>query len=339
MGQPLHVPVGAQPNGVAFTPDGKYAYIANNGGHSFSVMRMTDYAIVGTYPVVNSPTSFGNFIYQQQGLASAPASPSITSIISGGGQLTVNFAPGNSNGSPIGSFTAVAVAPDNSRYFGSCVAPCTSIVIAGLTNGTIYSVTMIATNGIGDSAASSSVNGTPGGGGGGGVTLSSVVSRKTHGAAGDFSVSIDPTKIIANADVEPRNIGPGHRIIFTFNQAVNNIGTVTALDAMNMPVGSVASSYSGTTVTVILTNVPDGKRVTITIPNINGSGNGSASLGFLVGDVNSTGIVTAADIAGVKAHSGQATVLTNARYDINLSGNIEATDVSTVKARSGNRLP
>ena len=339
-GQQLHVPLAGYPFGVSFTPDGKYAYVVTNSGNGISAMRMTDYKIVGTYGIVNSATSLGNFVYQEAGLAGLPAAPVISSLVSGSGQLTVNFVPGASNGSPIGSFTAVAVAPDNSRYFGSCVAPCTSIVIAGLTSGTIYNVTMIATNGIGDSAASSSVNGTPAGGGGGGLTLSSVVSRKTHGAAGDFSVSIDPTKLISGAiDVEPRNIGTGHRIVFTFNQAVNSIGTVTALDAMNMPVGSVASSYGGTTVTVLLTNVPDGKRVTITIPNINGSGNGSASLGFLVGDVNSTGIVTAADISGIKAHSGQATVLTNARYDINLSGNIEATDVSAVKARAGNRLP
>lgn len=65
----------------------------------------------------------------------------------------------------------------------------------------------------------------------------------------------------------------------------------------------------------------------------------AVSLGFLVGDVTNSYMVSAADIAATKSRSGQAVNATTARYDVNLSGAISAQDVSMVKARAGNKLP
>lgn len=56
---------------------------------------------------------------------------------------------------------------------------------------------------------------------------------------------------------------------------------------------------------MILRDVPDNTRVKVTLANINGTGQTvSASMGFLVGDVDSSRSVIAADIAAIKSHAG-----------------------------------
>ena len=67
--------------------------------------------------------------------------------------------------------------------------------------------------------------------------------------------------------------------------------------------------------------------------------NATASLGFLVGDVNNSRSVTATDILQVKGRSGQVTDATNFKFDLNASGSITASDILAVKGRSGLVLP
>ena len=66
---------------------------------------------------------------------------------------------------------------------------------------------------------------------------------------------------------------------------------------------------------------------------------GSLSMGFLIGDGNSSGSVTSSDINAVKARSGQVADASNFRFDLDTSGAIGSTDISMVKARSGLMLP
>ena len=89
-----------------------------------------------------------------------------------------------------------------------------------------------------------------------------------------------------------------------------------------------------------LMGVADNQRVTVTLTNVNGAINPpAANIGFLVGDVNNTRSVSAADISGVKARSGQTTSALNFKFDVNATGAISASDISAVKARSGLTLP
>jgi RHS repeat-associated protein len=91
---------------------------------------------------------------------------------------------------------------------------------------------------------------------------------------------------------------------------------------------------------VTLTGVPDNKRVTVHLSNVNGAGvDVFASLGFLVGDVNNSRSVTATDILQVKGRSGQVTNATNFTFDLNASGSITASDILAVKGRSGQTVP
>ena len=161
-------------------------------------------------------------------------------------------------------------------------------------------------------------------------------SRKTHGAAGDFNLTIDPTQPITGAvTVEPRLIGAGHTIVFQFPGPVTSTGTASV-----SPVGSATATFVNNEVQVSLTNVPDNQRVKVTLVNVNGSMNPPpVSVGFLVGDVNNSRSVNSSDVSGVKARSGQATTTANFKFDLNASGAINSSDLSAVKARSGLALP
>ena len=166
------------------------------------------------------------------------------------------------------------------------------------------------------------------------VTLSSVKSRKTHGAAGSFDLIIDTSLIAPSVTVEPRAIGGGHTIVFQFNGPITQVGNATVT-----PVGTASAATSGNDVVVTLTEVPDNRRVTVSVNNVNGATTVQASIGFSVGDVNNSRSVNSSDISSVKARSGQATSAANFKFDVNASGSIGAADISAMKARFGLVLP
>ena len=167
-------------------------------------------------------------------------------------------------------------------------------------------------------------------------TLSAVKSRKTHGAAGTFDLVLDTTPLIAGAvSVESRTIGGGHLIVFQFTAPVSATGTANAVGSNAMPIGTTAVSSLNNEVSVTLNGIPDNSRVTISLTGVNGTDNVSASIGFLIGDVNNTRSVNSSDISSVKARSGQTTNATNFKFDVNATGSINSSDISAVKARSG----
>jgi alpha-tubulin suppressor-like RCC1 family protein len=175
------------------------------------------------------------------------------------------------------------------------------------------------------------------------LTLVSVKSRKTHGAAGDFDIAINPaTLVTGNVDVECRAIGTGHRIVFTFNNPITATGTIAITDKDGNPfVGaSPALSVSGNDVTVTVTGIPDNRRAKFTLTNVNTSGlTFSASVGFLIGDINNSRSVTGTDVGVVRGRSGQALTSVNFKSDLNASGTLTGTDVSVVRPRSGLVIP
>src|SRR5262249_570556 len=146
--------------------------------------------------------------------------------------------------------------------------------------------------------------------------LQSVRSRKSHGAAGTFDVVVDAAQPIGGAvSVDPRALGAGHTIVFSFASATGAAGTGTALHGVGNAVGAAGVGW-GNDVVVSLPAVQDNKRVSITLANVNGSGGGaSASLGFLVGDADASRTVTSGDVDAVKGWAGSDTTAANFRHD------------------------
>ena len=174
------------------------------------------------------------------------------------------------------------------------------------------------------------------------LNLLSVVSRKLHnGTAFDLNIANQP--ITGSITIEPRTIGAGHAIIFHFDATITAEGAASALDQAMNSAATVTLTRSGADVIATLNNVADNKRLTLTLTGVNATTNVARSLGFLVGDVNNSKSVNAADIIAVKARTGTivnaGNAATVAKFDLNADGSITQADVSIAKARSGLVVP
>lgn len=168
----------------------------------------------------------------------------------------------------------------------------------------------------------------------------SAVSRKTHGAAGDFDVNLPLVPVSGAVGIEPRN-GPAFRMVVTFASPVTVAGVVVSTGT-----GAATVSVSGAVVTVNLTGVSDVQRLGVTLLNVDdGAGNVGdviVPMGVLGGDVSGIGnrTVNSTDVAATKAAVSGGTVnATTFRADVNASGTLTSTDVATVKTKIPNVLP
>ena len=171
-------------------------------------------------------------------------------------------------------------------------------------------------------------------------TLVSAVSRKVHGAAGTFDVSLVPED--QNGGIECRSgSAPGsYQVVMSFAAPVTFSSITTSA-------GSVASSSNvGNVVTVNLTGVPNAQVTTITLVGASAGGASadvSVPLKVLIADTNGDRFVDSADISQTKSQSGQPVSgeegSDNFREDINADGFLDSADISAVKSKSGTALP
>lgn len=172
-------------------------------------------------------------------------------------------------------------------------------------------------------------------------TLLSAVSRKTHGAAGVFDLSL---ALSGTPTVEPR-IGGGNTLVFTFAEPI--IASDGLLDASEFLLSNAtfdSATLSGVELTLRLSNVIDQARTGVTFQGVtDASGNtlaGTAGIMIrsLYGDANRTGVVNSTDIALVKRASGQ--IVNNMSYllDLNASGTLNSTDIALIKRLSGHSV-
>ena len=165
--------------------------------------------------------------------------------------------------------------------------------------------------------------------------LVSAVSRLTHGSSGTFDLPLS----LSGRTIEPRSDGTGNfTIVFTFDQPVNS-GTASSNS------GSVNNvSFSGNSMIVSLTGVPDQQAVNVSANTVSGPGtatllSASVNVGFLYGDVTADGFVNVGDSILDRSKSGLTLDNTNFQFDVNIDGFINVGDVAAIKSRSGDFLP
>lgn len=170
------------------------------------------------------------------------------------------------------------------------------------------------------------------------IVPESVVSRKTHGAAGTFDI---PLPLTGDPGIECRSGGStnDYQIVVTFAEPV----TCGAAEITS----GTASVSSNTTnaaaqVNINLTGVATAQKIIVKLPAVH-AGDYTADLFIpmmvVVGDTNGSGQVNAADITQVSMQSGQPLDYANFRTDVVANGTVNASDVNFVKSRSGTGLP
>jgi hypothetical protein len=180
------------------------------------------------------------------------------------------------------------------------------------------------------------------------VPVPGVVSRKTHGTAGDFDI---PLPFNGTAGVECRVPGPdnSYTLVFTFDRPVANAGTVSIQGTGSVapaPNGSANPSIGGNSNEVIvnLNGVTDQQHLVVTLSNVRDSSGNTfspvpARMDVLVGDVDASGVVTSGDTNLCKAQALQPLTADNFRNDVNVSGQITTGDANLIKQNALNHLP
>jgi len=171
--------------------------------------------------------------------------------------------------------------------------------------------------------------------------LTSVVSRKLHGSAGTFDVDLT-----GGSGIECRSGGANgdYLLVFTFANMLTNVDSASVTVGTGSVVSSDIDSSDAHNVIVNLTGVTNAQVITVSLTNVtdstgNFSSSASASMGVLLGDVNASGRVDAADVSLVRQQTLQSVTNSNFRADIDTSGRIDAADVSIARQQTLTFLP
>jgi hypothetical protein len=151
----------------------------------------------------------------------------------------------------------------------------------------------------------------------------------------DLTLSLDT----AAPTIEPRQ-GSAVTLIFTFDKAV--VAAAATLLEGTAALGT--TTVGGNDVAVTLTGVTDDQYVAVGLTNVAGQdgsagGSGVVRVGFLIGDVNQSGVVSLADKGLTNAQASQSASPANFMTDINTSGAITVADVGIVNAKLTGALP
>jgi hypothetical protein len=176
------------------------------------------------------------------------------------------------------------------------------------------------------------------------LPLIAAVSHKMHGS---FSGDID---LMPNGGSNPECRSGGgsgvHQLIMTFATAtpVSVIAASVTPDPNATPAatGSVNSfSNSGSQITVNLTSVSNAQTLLLNLSVIDNDNSATVGvpLAVLLGDVNGSGRVDAADVSLVRQQTLQPITNSNFREDVNVSGRIDAADVSVARQQTLTSLP
>ncbi len=294
---------------------------------------------VGNGTPVNVSATFASQNYTIQGngsCSSPPIAALVASPTSGAAPLTVNF---DASGSVIPAGGCGTIRNYIFNFGDGTQITQSSPTTAHIYTGTAtYPARVRVTNTVGlTSTNNAEVD----------ITVSSepppplsIVSRVTHAGAGDFDIAL-PQPPSARG-IECRSTGGNYKMVFTFSN--NLVGVASA--SLTTGTGGVASSAIGPNpnqYTVNLTGVANQQYITVILNNVidstGATGNVTGTMGVLIGDVNATGRVDAADVSMVRQQTLQPITNSSFREDVNASGRIDAADVSIVRQQTLTSLP
>ncbi len=163
------------------------------------------------------------------------------------------------------------------------------------------------------------------------------LSRKAHGTAGTFDLTLAPTP--ATPTTEPRQ-GPAQTIVFAFDKPVTG-GTAVVTEGA-ATVG--ATVFSGDEMIVPLIGVTNQQYVTVAVSNVvaadgGSGGGGTVRVGYLAGDVSQNRVVTLSDLGQVNAQVAQFVTSANFLKDVNASGTLSLADNGITNAEVTRALP
>jgi hypothetical protein len=169
-----------------------------------------------------------------------------------------------------------------------------------------------------------------------------VVSRKTHGTAGDFDITLPASGTPA---IECRSGGSSnaYTLVYTLGGNVSAAGTARVTQG-NATVGTPTLGPSANQVIVPLTDVTNAQHLIITLNGVHDASgaildNLVARMDVLVGDTTGNGVVNSSDISQTQSQSGQPATSSNFREDVTVNGLINSSDISLVQSKSGTALP
>jgi hypothetical protein len=175
------------------------------------------------------------------------------------------------------------------------------------------------------------------------VPLTSVVSRMAHGSAGTFDIDLP---VIGDPGIECRSGGPSndYMLIFSFLDTLTSVDGASLISGVGLLSSSNIDPNDSHNYIVNLTGVTNAQTITVSLSNVTDSaGNFSsavpAQMGVLLGDVNASRRVDAADVSSVRQQTLQPVTASNFRNDINASGRIDAADVSIARQQTLTSLP
>jgi hypothetical protein len=176
--------------------------------------------------------------------STVPGAPTIGTATAGNTSASITFtAPVSTGGATITSYT-VNSSPSSITGTGSA----SPITVSGLTNGTAYTFTVVATNLNGDSSASSASN------------------------------SVSPANIVPSAPTGVSAAAGDTQGTVTFSAPVSNGGSaITGYTVTSIPAGGTDSNLGSTSLSHIMTGLTNGTSYTFTVVATNSAGNGSAS--------------------------------------------------------------
>ena len=230
---------------AAATLPADYTFLpADGGSRTFGVTLRT----AGTQSVTATDTATASLSATQAGIlvtATSPGAPIGVTATAGNAQAQVTWtAPASDGGSPITGYTVTSTSGGRTC---TATAPALTCTVTGLLNGTPYTFTVTATNGIGTGPAS--------------AASAPVTPRTTPGAPTDVTV-----------------VGGTQRATVSWTAPGSNGGSaITGYTVISAPGGKTCTPTPPTGTACVVTDLANGMPYTFSVTATNAAGTGPAS--------------------------------------------------------------